>query len=798
MPTYHLHIEGQVQGVGFRPYVYRQATRRNIVGWVSNEMDGVHVEFNTDAAGAAEFCAALVGERPAAARIVRHRLREITSKTFSSFCIRESNAGGRPNLLLTPDLGMCDRCRAELHDPANRRYRYPFITCTDCGPRYSIITGLPYDRPRTAMQPFSMCPDCLSEYHDPENRRYFSQTNSCPNCAIELWLSAPSGKRLETNPGNVVQQVVSSLQAGKILAVKGIGGFLLLTDATNAAAVAELRRRKHRPSKPFALLYPGLDALRADAWVTEAEARAFTSIESPIVLVKPRPYPASGICLDEVAPGLRRIGAMQPYAPLLELILTAWGKPVVATSGNRSGSAIVYQNDTALRELGDIADLFVLHNRDIIVPQDDSVVQFAPHSQQRIVLRRARGYAPTHVQHALSEWPETVLAAGADLKGAFALQHAGNTYVGPYLGDLEKFDALAGYQTRLDHLCGLLDARPARVLADRHDGYQSTIAAGARAVEWQAPLEQIHHHEAHLMAVLAENDLLASDEPVLGFVADGTGLGNDGQVWGGEIFLFDRENGIRHAAQIEPFPVLLGDKMAREPRLSALSLFRNLPDADPFLRPLFTEQEWSFYQKLRSHPPALYTSSVGRLFDGVAALLGLQAVQTYEGEAALRLEQAAWDWLESQPAAVPTGGPATELRSEFRIPYSALRTPHSFAPTVEMILRDRQNGEPVGAIAYRFHRALVEWCGAAATAHGVKKIAFSGGVFQNALLVDLCFEILHPDFDLYFHQQLSPNDENIAFGQLTHHYYHVSRNSRQNHRHQPTTRRNISLRESVL
>ncbi len=722
-------------------------------------------------------------------------MQEVDVEQFVDFQIVESDKTGKPNLLMTPDLGLCDDCRRELHDTADRRFNYPFITCINCGPRFSILNKLPYDRERTTMAPFTMCQPCQSEYNSPLTRRHFSQTNSCPDCAVELSFWAKKTGQFEKNtskPSNCISLAINALAEGNIIAVKGIGGYLLICDATNPAAVATLRERKKRPSKPFALMYPNLEILQKDAYINKTEAAAFGSIESPIVLCRLREHPSSGIDINGICPHLDRIGAMQPYTPLMELILSKWQKPIVATSGNLSGSPIFFEDEKALENLGAFVDAFLINNREILLPQDDSVVLFTPLHGQRIVLRRSRGYAPTYIHSGFENLPETVLAMGADMKSTFSLQHAGNSYISQYLGDLESYDTQENFDKTLQHFLRLFHARPERVIVDMHPAYFSTAKGQDLADELNVPVEAVQHHIAHFAAVLAENELLMCEEPVLGVIWDGTGWGglestvhslqssvrrlqstvrqsatveiNDKttnlpvtglptedwrlktKIWGGEFFMFEN-GGFERVAHLDYFPHFLGDKMSKEPRLSALSLCYEMPEAEAFLRPLFTQQEWGLYQKKLARPGGMVTSSMGRLFDGVAALLGLQSRSSFEGEAAMRLE------------ALAAGSSKLEVN---------LKLPPNFSlkNLLKNILADLIAGVDKQEIAFKFHLLLVRWIQEIAETQAVQKLAFSGGVFQNSLLVDLIISELGKKYELYFHKELSPNDECISFGQL--------------------------------
>ena len=752
MRTYHIHIEGQVQGVGFRPFVYRLAKSKGLNGSVSNGLDGVHIYFNSDGNSARIFLKEILSNPPERAKVLRYSLENGRYEHFDDFRIVESSSKGRANLLITPDLGLCEDCRRELHDPANHRYHYPFITCINCGPRYSIMAALPYDRENTTMDPFQMCVPCREEYNSPVTRRHYSQTNSCPDCSVQLSWYEKRGTVFQKEEGlsadEYIARVIDKLAAGKIIGIKGIGGYLLICDAASRAAINELRLRKSRPSKPFALMYPDIESLRNDAILSDEAAAAFQSIESPIVLCSLRSSPASGIVTDAIAPHLNRIGAMQPYAPLFDLLLHEWKKPIVATSGNLSGSPVFFDDEKALDNLGCIADAFLVNNRRILVPQDDSVVQYTPGFRKKVVLRRSRAFAPTYIHQNFHSWRGSALAMGADMKSTFSVQHAGNTYVSQYLGDLESFETQQNYQLTLNHFLQLFASKPDRVIIDKHPAYFSSAEGLQIAGEWGLSLMRVQHHEAHFAAVMAENDLLECDQPVLGIIWDGTGWGNDGNIWGGEFFLYKNCEILRidHLAR---FPHLLGDKMSKEPRLSALSICRGISEAVPLIKAMFTQQEWAYYSRVVQHNDGLMSSSMGRLFDGVAALLGLVTKTSFEGEAAMRLEALATSY---SPHKQP-------------IPYSL-----DTGVMLREIIAELKNDTAKNKIAFRFHFTLVKWIEAVARRQQANLLAFSGGVFQNALLVDLAIQNLKTDFQLYFHQELSPNDECISFGQLAHAY----------------------------
>lgn len=754
MKTIHIHIRGQVQGVGFRPFVYNLAQRMALTGWVNNTTDGVHVEASGPEEALEVFARALRTEAPPLSRITRMEIQDLPYQEFVHFEIIHDDGGRPADLLLSPDFALCPECRAEMLDPANRRFGYPFITCTLCGPRYSISHALPYDRERTVMDVFPQCPECQTEYNDPTNRRYYSQTNSCPNCGIRLSLHDVTGTIIETQTDRCLEKLAAALRAGKIAAIKGIGGYLLLTDATNAEVVARLRARKHRPSKPFAVLYPNLAALEKDALASETAKAALNSPEAPIVLLPLKDHPGSGIAASAIAPGLRQVGAMLPYAPLLEMLMQVFPVPVVATSGNISNAPIVYQDEQAFSELSPVADFFLAHNRPILIPQDDSVLRFTPKHGQKIWVRRSRGLAPTLLLEAFRSRTGSALAMGADMKSAFALLHAGNTYLSQYLGDLDSWQTQEHFRKVLQHLTGLFQARPEEILADMHPGYFSHQLAKTMAEESGLPFRLFQHHEAHFAAVLAEHHLLASETPVLGVIFDGTGLGHDRQVWGGEFFLWENRH-IHRSGHLEYFPHLAGDKMAREPRLAALAMTHALPEAMALAQSWFSDTEWNIYQQLLDRGVPLQSSSMGRVFDAVAALCGLSLRSSFEGEAAMLLEEAARHWQELH---------AGEMQDSYICHWQENRL--SVSSLMKQVLTDVQAGKPAGYIASRFHGWVARAVEEMALSFNVKALAFSGGVFQNAVLVDRIIDRLQSRFLLYFHEQLSPNDENIAIGQL--------------------------------
>lgn len=760
LKTYCIQLTGIVQGVGFRPFVYQQAQKWGFRGTVSNGPEGVTIIINTDQNTAARFVETMLSVLPPQAVVEKYSLAELPFFPYQDFRIVESQAGKLANgFKLTPDFAMCETCKVELHDPNNRRYRYPFITCTQCGPRFSIQQAVPYDRAQTTMKAFEMCADCWSEYNDPTNRRFYSQTNSCPKCGIQLgWYTCRQSTAFPSSFLNdthwILDRANRALKAGKILAVKGIGGYLLLCDATSSTAVATLRQRKHRPDKPFAVLYPSLSVLEKEVEITPEVAETLLSMVSPIVLVRQQ---TTTTVVDAVNPGLTHLGVMLPYAPLLELLAHDFGKPLVATSGNLSGSPIIFQDEQALGELSDVADFILTHNREIVLPQDDSVLRFSPFFSQRILLRRSRGLTGSFPANA--DASEVKLSFGASQKSTFTLLAAGNFHTGPYLGDLEDWDTQQHFKHTLQHFVTMLGVVPNCLMADAHEGYFSTQLAHEWSKKGQSTLHKVQHHEAHFAAVLAEHHLSNSNTPVLGIVWDGTGQGSDGHSWGGEFFMFtptssNSLNGnIERIGHLAYFDSLAGDKMALEPRLSAFSLL--FPEAESLLKNKFTPLESSFYGKLLSKN-TLKTSSMGRLFDAVACLLVGIDKTSYEGEAALKLEELAEGYFHTNGLQT-TDYYSVESINPLVVPSKEL---------VNAIVKDLSTGISRAKIAAKFHVTLVKTIEHFAQETNVQKIAFSGGVFQNSLLVDLCQALLGNSYELYFHQQFSPNDECISFGQV--------------------------------
>lgn len=754
MKTYHIHIKGLVQGVGFRPYVFREAALRGLNGIVYNSKDGVHIEINASEDEARSFYKQIIQAPPSNAILTSHTFVESGMNAYESFTITTGEGDTQPDLLIPPDYALCNNCRNEITDRKNRRYRYPFTTCLHCGPRYSIIRELPYERINSSMAIFSMCSDCKNEYEDMSGQRHYSQTNSCMHCAIPMHLYDKSRTEVSNVPADIFRLTDNALKAGNIVAVKGMGGYLLLCDACNETAITLLRERKHRPLKPFALLYCDIAMAVQDVVISTEEKKALESKVAPIVLCKLKENPASGIISEVIAPGLDKIGLMFPSTSLLQIISHDVGMPLVATSANLTGSPIIFNDADALEKLPGIADLILSYDREIMIPEDDSVMQVNA-TGGNIILRRSRGLSPNYFPSPFTNLNECTLAMGGDLKSAFALQTRDSLYVSQYLGNQENLDSQHAYTQTVGHLLALLQAKPSVLLADKHPGYFVTHYARELAIKYDLPLYEIQHHEAHFGAVLAENGLLETKKPVLGFIWDGTGYGDDNQVWGGEIMIFEN-NDIQRLAHLDYFPQLLGDKMSREPRLSALSILKQLPGKLSMIKPHFSETEWKYYHQLIGQPATLLTSSMGRLIDAIAALTGTCQVNTYEGEAAMKLESLARCCNE----AVTTPYPIVPEKNRLNI-----------SMLLHEITEDIQHDIPARYIAKKFFYSLSCVVGILSEQTGIDNIAFSGGVFQNALLTEMIIAKYANNKQLFWHQQLSTNDECIGFGQLA--CYHI-------------------------
>jgi hydrogenase maturation protein HypF len=750
LETWHIYFNGLVQGVGFRPLVYKEALTFGLNGCVKNDNDGVHIEINASREKAYVFFQRIIDNPPERSKITESNIVQAPFRDYRQFEIIHDTRAEHAKIHLTPDFATCDNCRAELFTLKNRRNQYPFITCSECGPRYSIIHRLPYDRENTNMDVFTMCEACKSEYNSPTDRRYYAQTNSCPFCSIGLSLYDSKKEKLSNDLTGIQQIISKKWSQGEIVAIKGIGGYLMTCCASNAKAIAKLRDRKKRKDKPFALMYPNLYSLD-EYGLSEEEIKAISDQVSPIVLVSKQGKNkiSEGICDN-----LSRVGIMLPYAPLFELLLDEYKKPIIATSGNLHKAPIVFKDEKALNELFEIADLVLVHNREIVVPQDDSVVAYTSYFKRRVIFRRSRGLAPTYFHDDLKLTSNNILAMGAFMKSTFAACHNGNIYISQYLGDLDDFDTQQNYLHTLNHLMHLLRLIPEKIVVDMHSDFPSTQKGITLASTLDIPFLKVQHHMAHFAALIGEHNLIHTEEKVLGVIWDGTGMGNDGNIWGGEFFIY-LDYQFDRCSHLPYFHHIANNKMANEPRLSALALCSGIKAAQGLLQSKFTHVEWKIYTQKLKNNSLLKTSSIGRLFDAVASILGLSDIQTYEGQAAVLLQVKAEEHFKEHGIAYDNSYVINEMGNKF-----------SGSELMRMIHSDLYNEIDVSCIAAKFHLTLVHWIDYVATEQEVAKIGFSGGVFQNTLLIDLVIFHLSEKYELLFNQDLSPNDENISFGQL--------------------------------
>jgi len=743
-------VRGVVQGVGFRPFVYNAARARGLAGWVQNEADVVKIEVQGENAALEDFCNALRNCPPPQARIDSIQLSETTCAARAGpFQIRASTAGAAPRPTVPADLATCAECLQEIRTPGERRRGYAFTNCTNCGPRWSIIEQLPYDRPRTSMARFPMCAACESEYGDPTDRRFHAQPIACPECGPTLQLLDSRGVEVATGR-QALAGAAEAVVAGRILALKGLGGFQLVADATAAEAVALLRNRKRRPDKPFALMLPSIDQIRRRCEVSDEEARLLASPESPILLLRRRrDRDAVDDVSEAVAPGNPYLGVMLPYTPLHHLLIEAVRRPVVCTSGNVSEEPMATETDDALERLGPIADLLLVHDRPIVRPVDDSVGRVTPEGLQ--LLRRARGYAPLPID--LGFQCPAVLAVGGHLKNTIALGLGSQAVISSHVGDLDNVLSVEVHRRAVRDLVDFFRVTPELVACDLHPDYASTRHAESLAARWDVPLLRVQHHHAHVAACMAEHDL---EGPALGFSWDGTGYGTDGTVWGGEVL--ECEGGkFRRVAHLRSFALPGADHAVRQPRRSALGvLFEILGDeAAEYLAEWFTPSEMdTLVAMLGRSVRCPRSSSMGRLFDAVAALCGLPGVISFEGQAAMALEFAAdWDVEEAYPLPLVEADDAPAVAD--------------WEPLVRSVLADRDAGLPVGDISARFHNALADLAVAVARRWGGSRVVLTGGCFQNALLADrVRARLSQAGFKVYTHAKVPPGDGGIALGQL--------------------------------
>ncbi len=750
-------VRGIVQGVGFRPFIYALAHQCRLAGLVRNDADGVHIEVEGPPEELERFLRGIREDAPPLAVVETVTWRPLATHGETTFRIEESREGTRRRALVSPDVATCDDCFAELFDPADRRFRYPFINCTNCGPRFTITRSVPYDRAMTTMAGFTMCAACQGEYDDPANRRFHAQPNACPVCGPQVQLLDRTGTELLSDSGDAIRETARLLLDGAIVAVKGLGGYHLACNPFGASAVAALRGRKVRQDKPFALMARDLEQVRALCRVRPEEERLLTSPSRPILLLERR---ADAQVAEAVAPRQQTLGVMLAYTPLHHILLRDAGIPLVMTSGNRSDEPIAYQDHEAFDQLGDIADYFLTHNRPIHMRCDDTVSRIV--GSRHYPIRRSRGYAPMPLR--LTErFDRHLLACGAELKNTFCLAKDQHAFLSHHIGDLENYETLRSFREGVEHFGRLFDVRPELVAYDLHPEYLSTKYA-LELEESGLPAVGVQHHHAHVASCLADNDVPTSRR-VIGVALDGTGYGTDGTIWGGEFLEGSIQEGLARRAHLEYIPLPGGEAAIRQPwRMAVAQIITLYGEEQALTLPLSLVRQAGernvrvIARLIERGLNTPLTSSAGRLFDAIAALVGVPGSwrTTYEGQAAIELELAA---TSSQVGSYPFG-----LRPDLN--GWVVETRQIIARVVEDLLR----GVDAAEIAARFHRTVAEIvtasCDQIRSEHGTGHVALSGGTFQNTLLLGQVIERLtEKGFEIYRHQRVPANDGGLALGQ---------------------------------
>ena len=748
-----VEVYGVVQGVGFRPFVYQLATKYNLNGWVCNTSEDVKIEVEGEAEAVEQFLLALREQAPPRANIEDITTTHHPPANYEKFEIRHSIAEEGKYQLISPDIATCHDCLRETLSPDDRRYRYPFTNCTNCGPRFTIIEDIPYDRPRTTMRRFQMCPQCQREYDDPLNRRFHAQPNACPKCGPTLELLDANGSPVTVD--DAITATSQLLQEGKIVAIKGLGGFLLACDATNEAAINLLRQRKMRPFKPLAIMVSSIEEAKKHCYVNNEEEELLTSSYSPIVLMK---WKADSPVSPAVAPNLKYLGVMLPYTPLHHILLRETGLPLVMTSGNLSEEPIAKDNDEAIRRLSGVVDYFLIHNRDIYARYDDSVTMVERGVTQ--LLRRARGYAPYPIH--LNFTSQQILGCGAELKNTFCLTRDEHAFLSQHIGDMENLETMEHFASTIDLYKRLFRIEPKIIAHDLHPEYLATKYAQELASESaDIRLVPVQHHHAHIVSGMVDNGLEA---PVIGVAFDGTGYGSDGHIWGGE-FLVAEYKGFTRMGHLEYLPLPGGALAIKKPFRTAIGYILSL------LGETAVKQDLSFLKhvdrveidiiqkQIEQKINSPLTSSCGRLFDAVSALIGVRGEVEYEAQAAIELEMLTYDGMD-ETAYYPFS-----ITEEDDL--SLVRLQDLFAA----IIHDLQDGATQARIAAKFHntiaRMIRELCQVISDKTGITQVVLSGGVFQNRLLLRKAVSLLEASgFDVFTHRQVPTNDGGISLGQV--------------------------------
>lgn len=758
----YLLIKGVVQGVGFRPFIYNLAAKHSLKGWVLNSTDGVHIEVEGPPDEVDGFISEIRPKAPPLARIDSIEIRELEPVGYTGFTIRHSEGDSSKYVKISPDVSICQDCLRELFDPNDRRYLYPFINCTNCGPRFTIIRDIPYDRHNTTMKPFKMCPQCQAEYDDSSNRRFHAQPNACHLCGPQVWLERSGSKEIVVERGEAISEAIRRLGAGEVVAIKGLGGFHLACDASNEEAVAKLRERKRKSLKPFAIMSPDIETIKSFCLLSPEEERLLSGYQRPIVLLRRR---HEAPIAPSVAPNNEFLGVMLPYTPLHYLLFRPDLRPkgikpfiaLVMTSGNLSEEPIAIDNEEARVRLRDLADWFLMHDREICTRCDDSVAKVD--LGETIMIRRSRGYAPYPVD--LQVQMPQILACGAELKNTFCLTKENHAFLSQHIGDLQNVEAFKFFADSIEYIKRLFRIKPELIAYDLHPEYLST----KYAMEFQDEMELIgvQHHHAHIASCMAEKGI---EGKVIGVSFDGTGYGTDGRIWGGEFLVADEGEFLR-VAHLKYIPLPGGDMAVKEPFRMALS----------YLWDVFGEELWEIgLPMLEEHDPVKLrlivqmirrrinsplTSSCGRLFDAVSALGGVRSVISYEAQAAMELEMAAWG----------KGGLGVEVPAYgWDLIKEADPWQVDMSETIRGVVEDVLRGKGAGWVSHRFHRTIADMilgiCQEIRREFDLDRVVLSGGVFQNRLLLNLAFKKLTgTGFQVFFNREVPANDGGISLGQ---------------------------------
>ncbi|MHB8580780.1 MAG: carbamoyltransferase HypF [Ignavibacteriaceae bacterium] len=742
----HIVIMGAVQGVGFRPFIFRLAKEMNLNGYVLNSSQGVLIEAEGNKNILDEFILRIEKEKPSLSVITSLEFSFLDPKGYHKFEIKESEKNNEIAALILPDIAVCKECLEEMFDPNDRRFLYPFINCTNCGPRFSIIESLPYDRPNTSMKVFEMCEDCRKEYENPLNRRFHAQPIACPRCGPHLELWDDKGNILSAHHSALVE-AANKIKQGSIIAFKGLGGFQLIVDSRNDKAVSNLRIKKCREEKPFALMFPDLEFVKQVCEVSPFEERLLLSAESPIVLLKKKRH--TKILSELVAPANPYLGVMLPYTPLHHILMKELNFPIVATSGNLSEEPICIDEYKALKRLKEIAEYFLVHNRPIVRHVDDSIVRVV--LDREMVIRRARGYAPLPIKLKNSNYEKSILAVGGHLKNTIALKVKDNMFISQHIGDLSIIETFNCFNTVIEDFQKLYEVDADQVVCDSHPEYLSTKYAKSLNKNFYS----VQHHYAHIASCRAENQVEGN---ALGVAWDGTGYGLDGMIWGGEFFI-SGEDSYKHIGQFRQFRLPGGESAIKEPKRSAAGLLYEIFGDDLFNKKFsdicknFGEKELLLIQKmLNKKINCPLTSSVGRIFDAVSSLIDIAHVSNYEGQSAMMLEFAA--------------DPNIKGSYSFFINYKD-KFIVDWEKTIKQILKDKLTGIDSSVISAKFHNTLAQIILDVAENIKEEKVILSGGVFQNVFLVERTVKLLEQNkFKVYRHQRVPPNDGGISLGQI--------------------------------